>query len=55
VIRGTHGTTVVLFAGLPVRRYRGSIMPPLSASGSSRDRRGGKDIISKTHPAYAEE
>ncbi|HEY6423417.1 MAG TPA: ATP-binding protein [Pseudonocardiaceae bacterium] len=27
-IRSTHGTTVVLFAGMPVRRYRGSIMLP---------------------------
>lgn len=28
LIRSAHGTTVVLFAALPARRYRGSIMPP---------------------------
>ena len=28
MIRSTHGTTVVLYAELPVRGYRGSIMPP---------------------------
>src|SRR5581483_551837 len=38
VIRHTHGTTVVLFAGLAIRRSRGRIMlPPAYASRCSTD------------------